>query len=297
MLGWLFGKKKRGDAPESAASGMPDKIAESMRRYELSMGLLPDQVGVPDEVAEIVRLQTAYWTYQSQEETALLACGLERLSWQKLLRLHHLHCLALAEQTSLLREIQGDDDRAAAVDAARAAARERCQRSSERLLSPASPYRRRFGMVWQYKSATQERRPPDIEGQMSNASLTHLGCLEVLRLDEAMRPSAVGFVAFDNLRTVAFGPPGLFRAARLVYEDGRPDEVVWVPLLYTFTWRTTDELCRSGRMTRSFGYMQIKGPTAGFGLGLGQHDLRAEKQDGMSVFGLGSVTEMAFPRR
>jgi hypothetical protein len=129
---------------------------------------------------------------------------------------------------------------------------------------------------------------------LCNGSLTHLGSLEVLRLDGLKRPKELAFVAFDDLQSVAMTMSGLFRPARLFFDDGRPDEIVLIPLLYATSWRTSSPYLRDGRMTQFLAYPPGDGLAAGFGLGVGQQDLTICEGEGRGTFGLGSVARVAF---
>jgi hypothetical protein len=270
MFGWLFGK----------------------RRKQEGSGQKP--AGVPADPEAVVRLQRDYWTYAPGEQAALQGRGWEQLTWLQRLRLHHLNCMEVLEQDPFRRELHEDSAVTAEEAATPTEAPQRCRETAERLLAPDSPYRPRGGTVWQREPSPLDQRPPDLEGTLSNASLTHLGCLEVLRLDGQMRPGEVAFVPFDDVRSVGLAPPKLFRAGRLCYEDGRPDEDVFVPLLYGLSWHTDNEFYRSGRLTRFVAYPGGEGLAAGYGIGLGQQDLVLRGRGRHTLFGLGSVAQLAF---
>ena len=78
-----------------------------------------------------------------------------------------------------------------------------------------------------------------MQGELLNPSITHLGCLEVYRVDAAHQAASVGFVGFDELSSVLFAPPSLIRAAKLFYDNGR-EELLLVPMLYGPTWKNGD---------------------------------------------------------
>ncbi len=236
-------------------------------------------LGPPDFV-RAAEMQRAYWTHDPDEMGQLAAQGVDRLSFRDLLRLHHLTCLERVEP---------------GVD--RVANGERLHVILRRLLSEESPYRPRSAMIWQGKLAQPDSsRTPEIQGQLCNPSLTHLGSLEVYRVDTEMRPVRVDFVGFDELSGVIFASPSLIRAAKLFYEDGRA-EVVTVPLLYGLTWALGDEHDRSGQMTRFVRHFEGADTVASdrSGIGVGQQDLTASSAEGLRMFGLGSVAEIVFP--
>lgn len=235
----------------------------------------------PPEFIRAVEIQRAYWTHNADEQNQLESHGVEHLGWPELLRLHHLICLQ--------RLMTGPE---------RGAATEKCRQTVRRLLAAASPYRSRPAMVWQGQAAQPgASREPDMQGEFLNPSLTHLGCLEVYRVDAANQPTRIDFVGFDELAGVVFAPPNLIRAAKLFFGDGR-DEIVLVPLLYGLTWAIGNEYDRAGRMTRFVAHLDGEevGALGASGVGVGQQDLTVRNQDGgASLFGLGSVAEISFP--
>lgn len=235
----------------------------------------------PPEFVHASELQRAYWTYDAQEQAMLESRASGQLEWRERLRLHHLNCLQLIS-----------------VESDREAATKKCCHTVRGLISPDSPYRPRAAMVWQGQSAQQGGdRKPDMQGVLLNPSLTHLGCLEVYRVDAANQPTKLDFVSFDELSGFVLAPPSMLRAAKLFYDDGQ-GELVLVPLLYGLTWSNGNEYDRTGSMTRFVAHLQdevveLFGAT---GIGVGQQDLLVRGQDGAGgLFGLGSVAELSFP--
>jgi hypothetical protein len=153
-------------------------------------------------------------------------------------------------------------------------------------------------MIWQGQPAQPgTSREPDMQGEFLNPSLTHLGCLEVYRVDAANQPTRLDFVSFDELSGVVFAPPSMIRAAKLFYDDGR-GEIVFVPLLYGLTWAIGNEFDRAGRMTRFVAPLDGEevGVLGASGIGVGQQDFSVRSRDGdCCLFGLGSVAEISFP--
>jgi hypothetical protein len=241
----------------------------------------PQPIHGPPDFVQAAETQRAYWTPNGDEQAQLEARGIEQLGWRDLLRLHHLICRQRLNRGS-----------------ERGAATEKCRQTVRRLLAADSPYRPRLAMIWQGESAQPEAsRDPDMQGEFLNPSLTHLGCLEVYRVDVANQPTRIDFVGFDELSGIVFAPPNLIRAAKLFYEDGR-DEIVLVPLLYGLTWAIGNEYERAGRMTRFVAHLDGEdvGALRASGLGVGQQDLTIRSPEGaVRLFGLGSVAEISFP--
>jgi hypothetical protein len=233
----------------------------------------------PPELIQSIQVQQAYWTANADEAAALSAASVEALGWPDLLRLHHLTCLRRATGRG---------------------AADPCERITRRLLAADSPYRPRVALVWQGRPASgaEAPRPPDMQRTFFNPSITHLGCLEVMHLDAENHPVRLDFVSFDDLSGIILGPASLFRAAKLFYE-GRPPEIVRLPLLYGTTWTLGTDHERSGRLTRFIPAVDIDDiKAAGVGgVGIGQQDLIVTAPDGggRSLLGLGSVAEVSFP--
>src|SRR5579859_4019965 len=164
--------------------------------------------------ADPVSLQKAYWTANDKEKAGLLARYADGLSWAELLRLQHLNCAELAADAGKM-EIPNDE-------AVSTPAYKLYLELIERLLSDVSPYRARHVLVWQ--GNIQQQRPPDLSGDFRNASVTHLGCLEILRLDAKNQPKTLEFVPFDDIQAIMFANPALFRAAHILYDNGQPAE-------------------------------------------------------------------------
>jgi len=265
---WLFGKKKSAPVPQEQRA---DDVQPSG----------PQPIQGPPEFLRAVEIQRAYWTHNAEEQARLEARSLEQLNWPERLRLHHLICL---------QRLNAGPERAAAT--------EKCRAMVRTLLAPDSPYRPRPALIWQGQSAQMgSDREPDMQGELLNPSLTHLGCLEVYRVDAANQPTRLDFVSFDELSGVLFAPPKLIRAAKLFFDDGH-GEVVLVPLLYGTTWAIGNEFDREGRMTRFVAHLdgvELRALGAS-GIGVGQHDYSVRTPDGKaSLFGLGSVSEISFP--
>lgn len=235
----------------------------------------------PPEFVRAVEIQREYWTHNPEEQAELESRPYEELDWRERLRLHHLICL---------QRVNGGPDCETAA--------KNCRQTVQGLIASDSPYRPRVAMVWQGASAQADMgREPDLQGEFLNPSFTHLGCLEVYRVDANNLPIRLDFVSLDELSGVVFAPPNMIRAAKLFYEDGR-GEIVMVPLLYGLTWAIGNEFDRAGRMTRFVAHLDGEevGTLGASGIGLGQQDFLVHGRDGgNSLFSLGSVSKLSFP--
>jgi hypothetical protein len=237
-----------------------------------------------------VQLQRAYWTYNPAEKESLLTRYPDSLSWPELLRLHHLACL------ELMNGVDGNahwGELDHGQDAPKGAASELCTEVLQRLLSPNSPYKERHCAVWQGQPGQSEQRPPDMQGRMRNASLTHLGCLEAIRLDQHKQPIELIFIPFDDIRGVLLARPCLYRAARIFYEDAR-DEMVWIPLNYGISWFTHNQYDHDGTLTRFCCHLHTGEFSISIGIGHQDFVLAEPGTRGQHLFGLGSIGELMF---
>ena len=234
----------------------------------------------PPDFVRAAEMHRDYWTLDAEELAQLQARGIEQLVWPELLRLHHLLCV---------QRLNPPPDRDVAS--------QQCRQTVRRLLATDSPYRPRPAAIWQRRSAQPEAdREYDLNGELVNASLTHLGCLEVYRVDALKHPRRIDFVGFEELTGIQFGPVRLIRAAKLTYEDGHT-ETLPVPLLYGLTWSYGSDADRAARMTRFLLHLDEMEPSQRWasGTGVGHQDLSIRRQDGGgTLFGLGSVSEIVF---
>ena len=266
----LFGKKPT--APAQSELGEEDDIQPTDSQ----------PIQGPPEFVRAAEMQRAYWTHDPLEQTQLEARSAEQLDWRERLRLHHLICL---------QRLKTGPERAAAT--------EKCRQTVRGMIAPDSPYRPRPAMVWQGQSAQPGAgREPDIQGEFLNPSLTHLGCLEVYRVDAANQPIRLDFVGFDELSGVVFAPPNLIRAAKLFYEDGRRRGRPRPPAVrFDLGHRQRVRPCGPDDAVRvPFGRRGGRGALGASGVGVGQQDFSVRGHDGGSnLFGLGSVNEISFP--
>jgi len=238
----------------------------------------------------LVALQREYWTRAPKEKAALLA-RLDALEPRETLRLHHLNCLDLLAAS----RYASPDDELEAPPAGEEL--ELCKKLLGRLADAKSPYRPRLAHVWQVRrDATPEaNRAPDHHGALTNASLSHLGALEIIRL-EGTTPTELDFFALDAIRAVHIGPPGLFRPAR-VYLEGETDSERFVPalipLLYGPSWESVYEFDKDGTMTRFV--FHVDGVLGGRGLAMGIGHQDFTFANGGLLFGMGSIERIAFP--
>lgn len=237
-----------------------------------------------------IQLQLAYWSYDPDEKAALLARYPDALSWSEILRLHHLTCLELLSSkqgNAQLMDVSSGD-----IDAPQGASYKLCQALTQRLMSQNSPYRTRNCFVWQGDLKQVAQQPPDLQGKLRNASLTHVGCLEVMRLDQHNQPKELSFIPFDDIRAILFDQPSFFRAARIVYEDAS-EEIVYLPLLYGVSWLTENEYDHNGTRTRFRCLVNVDGINMGMGIGHQDFSLTEFDSEGSSqIFGLGSLAKL-----
>ena len=242
-----------------------------------------------DILAGAIRIQGGYWTPDAAAREALLSRPLDSLGWPELLRLHHLNCMGLVLSC---RPNPLEDAEAEPAGPAPGPARDLCLRLIERLLDRRSPFRPRPAVLLQGDPTSGKGGRPEQQGVVGNASLTHLGCLEVIRLDARRRPTAVDFIPFDNLRGAAFTPPALFRFAKLFFDDGRPDEIALAPLLYGISWMSRSRFDQDGSLTRFCCHVN-DGPGPERAIGIGHQDFCVTGTGGgsPSLVGFGSVGE------
>jgi hypothetical protein len=243
-------------------------------------------VDAPPELVRAIELQRDYWTYDADEQAQLESQGVERLDWRDLLRLHHLTCVQ-----RLNERLTGGSQLAAAAAKTR--------RIVRRLAAPDSPFRPRPALVWKIRSANPgPDRESDLEGELLNPSLTHLGCLEIYQVDEAGEPLSLDFLSFDEVDEIALViPPEPIRPVLLQLVDGSTVPVL-VPQVYGFTWVVGLEIERAARLTRFVGSLDLDTdaiPPFARGMGIGQQDLAIiGPNGGACLVGIRSVAAITF---
>ncbi|MFV8753726.1 hypothetical protein ACNOYE_24490 [Nannocystaceae bacterium ST9] len=206
----------------------------------------PQLAGLDPISARAIALQKAYWQ-SNPDELRELETRAEP-SWAERLRLHHLRCLAWldADEGRLRRALLAPAGERPSGDSseADAAARDRVLASAKQLLARRSPYRPRHAFAWLGDGPPEGDAIPysDFQGRTISASLTHLGALEVVTLDDRHEPAGIEFVPFDELLTSTAAPrePGEiqppFRPARVLREYGLPEQIVLLPLRHGLSW-------------------------------------------------------------
>jgi hypothetical protein len=244
----------------------------------------------PDLAEQARTLQIQYWTPNTSEKERLTADGIDRLDWEKSFRLLHLACLDLISTGSGKDELASDDTEGR--DAPEGKDRDLIAQLLKHLRSAASPYKERHAAVWQNKAGESETREPDLQGTFRNASLTHLGSLEVVRLDSQQRPAEIWFAPLDELRGVVFARPAVFGLGKLFFDSQRPDEIVLIPLLYGISWRTPNPFDQDGTVTRFISHINADDGKGTLSIGVGHQDFVIDQSERQSLIGLGSVGEL-----
>lgn len=255
-------------------------------------------------MARLTAIQTDYWRFDSKEKASLIRRGPLNLPWPEMLRLNHLCCLETLQTKRWQRYLQDDEAYAQDLSAGLSSDSypgldlEFWPELLQKLASSQSPYRARYCSVWQLKADNSEPRQPDFQGLFVNHSLTHLGSLEVIRVDEARNPTKLAFVPLDEVAHLMLGRPALFRTAKLTYDDDRADEVVWIPLLYGISWMSSQAYDTDGSLTRWVGHTSLGtgGERRNLGVGIGHQDFTVHNPadpEKSILFGLGSVSEVS----
>lgn len=239
-----------------------------------------------DLAARARKVQEAYWTFDPREKKVLLQRYPDRLNAAELLRLHHLNCLEMFNAVPDGEELDPETPTGPAATL--------CLEMVARFLRDDSPVRARPTFVWQGAGGESDRRDPDLQGPLRNASMTHLGCMEVVRLKHETEPVSIDFVPFDDLRGIVLARPAIYRYAKLFFEDGRGDEVVLLPLLYGVSWRTRSEYDRNGQTTRFCCHVNLPDPAEHLAIGVGHQDFLVSEEKAQRVVGLGSIGELMF---
>ncbi len=263
---------------------------------------MKEQLTSQQLVTLLTDIQKKYWRFDATEKASLVQRGPLHLPWPDMLRLNHLCCLEILETERGKNYLHNPDAYGRDLEAGNVSELHRdldlgfWPEMLEKFLSAASPYRPRLSLVWQAGAPPGVQREPDVQGWFMNESVTHFGSFEVIKVDDDGRPVKIDFVGLDELRHVMFAGNGLFRLAKLFYDDGRADEMVWMPLLYGVSWGCPEESDHDGSFTRWVGHrtVEIAGEGLNIGIGIGHQDFMVAtgRGEGVVVLGLGSLEEI-----
>jgi hypothetical protein len=232
----------------------------------------PKLAGIDPIGERAIALQKRYWAPAPEELGELEGRGLAGIDWGDKLRLHHLRCLALLDgrEGVLRRGLLAPVDERPRVEEIEngidPVLRERVAASAKVLLGRGSPYRPRHGFAWLGDGPPEGDAVPysDFQGRVVNGSITHLGCVEIIRLDPTtLEPAGIEFVAFDEIMTLARGPRGdaggPFVPARILREYGQGELVVLLPLRYGLSWFALEPEVLRGEVGHEVAGMQLRG--------------------------------------
>ena len=113
----------------------------------------------------------------------------------------------------------------------------------------------------------------------------------MLRLDAEQEPTELTFISLDEIRGAVFDRTALFRTGMLFFDDGRPDEIVLLPLLYGISWLSPHDFDQKGTSTRFICSIEIEEGKPELAIGVGHQDFVMER-DGQTLLGLGSIGEI-----
>lgn len=243
-----------------------------------------------DPVAVAIDLRKRYWSFNKAEYEHLHAKLKQGTTWSERLRLLHLCCAGMMRTKlgeAVLRGDFADDD----LDHPLA---KMASELADTLVSEKSPYRPRNTAVWHGTTPPPDDKPPDHIGVVYNPSLTHLGCIEYITMDEQGNPGRVGFAPLHRVRTLVMASPALFRTGKIFFEDQR-EEVVIIPLVYGLSWLSRESYDRDGSMTRFALHTNVPQLGEELGIGLGQQDWAVSGQQGAALIGIGSIAMADMP--
>lgn len=279
----------------------------------------PQLAGLDAVSERAIALQRAYWRSAPDELAALEARGFAALSWADKLRAHHLRCLALldADDGALRRALLAPADARPAAPEPEPEGLVKLAASAKSLLSRRSPYRPRHAFAWLGPAAPEGEDIPysDFQGRTLNASLSHLGCVELIRLDAALEPDRLEFIALDEIMTLSRGQldapdqAPAFVPVRLLREYGAEELVGLMPTRYGLSWLAHEPEVLRGDAAHAVARLELSGladPAKAIGnpldrrplaLAIGRQQLEVLSDyddDGLGRFALGAAYQISF---
>ncbi len=125
-----------------------------------------------------------------------------------------------------------------------------------------------------------------------NMSLTHLGCIEVIRIDGANNLLEVDFIPFDEILQVIHFSPTMFSVAKIFFEDNRKAAVVYLSAVYGLSWFSKNETDYNDMLTRFFYSLNIN-DHLNLSLGIGQQEFMVKEEEKQQIIGLSSIGSIA----
>lgn len=268
MFGW--GKKKSDPSPRPGAKG----------------------AGI--DWAAVRRTHQEYWTANSGELQALQREPASSLPLSRKFRLLHLATMELLGLPILRGAVEsGDDDldEAAEKTTLSSPVAKQCLSLVNELAGPTGPCKARAVAVWQGPKPPDEQQPPTRVGPLTNASFTHQGALEIMRLLPQDKFGPVEFIPFAEMHSAIMVSSSLYRLGLVFLEGGERIEAI-VPMLYGLSWWSKNTYDQDGSMTRFVAPLPTDSPGPALQVGLGHQDFQQTAQGGMALFGLGSVARL-----
>jgi hypothetical protein len=142
---------------------------------------------------------------------------------------------------------------------------------------------------------TSKDARPKFQGDMLNASFTHVKFIESIKIDEKQNPLQVEFIPIESIAAIELASSGLCHTAKITYKDGHK-EIAFIPLLYGLSWFLGDDETKTGTMskfkcTKSIEHLNIE---LGIGLGLQAFYVNDEKRNQWVKVGLNHISKISF---
>lgn len=238
----------------------------------------------------IFKVHSKYWAPAPQERDELLSRYPDKLSEKEKLRILHLLFIEYFNSEKGRKHFDEEDfDDEVIINFP---SKNICEEIIESLLGKESAFCSRQGFVWQGEHGGTETRPPDLQGDLVNTSLTHLGSIEVIKIDQKEKPVEVDFIPFDDIWSIMFAPPSLFRAAKIFYDNEKDEEIVYIPAIYGVSWFSDNQFDHDGSITRFCCHIETKNGID-MGIGIGHKDFKiTDLNRNMNFFGISSVGEI-----
>jgi len=176
-------------------------------------------------LTEIFRIQQQYWTVNNDEKENLLSQFPDSLDWKQLLRLHHLLCMEVFQAYIAGHFLFKKNKIILNQEMTRF-----LQKSTAILLSDKSPYRPQQCEI-KFDVLTRQKEFKRMEGTLINASLTHLGCIEIIRLDPELHPVSLDFLPLSLIKVIMNNTEG----SLVSYRDRKEKDICYLASYYYFS--------------------------------------------------------------
>ena len=221
----------------------------------------------PDFIfSKALEVQSKHWRTNFDMKAYFLNKGIQNLEWSELFLLHQYLCSELLSiGPGRAQVMDGSLANNACPEGER---KELLLKICQKLCSPESPYRPCEGTL-HFKGIAR----PALSGLLKNASSTHLGTIELIRLTKDGYPDSLTFTCFEEIQSIQFLTDGAYRLTKVAFRDEEKEEYFLAPTLYGLSLLSPHVFDQDASTSRYLCALQVEGTS--LSIALGQQEILA----------------------